>query len=159
MNSDYHQRLANEIDRELKGLPELTAPGTLTARVMARIEQRSALPWYRQAWPAWPRFAQVFSLGVMLALFGGICFVGWRFYHGSEAGLAAHTMAGWFSGPAVIWNALGAVAGAAVLAVKQLGVGFLIVCLSIAVINYFACVGLGTVAVRFALARIRRTQL
>lgn len=159
MNSDYNQRLETEIDRELKGLPELTVPDTLTARVMARIEKRSVLPWYRQAWPAWPRPAQVLSLGAMLALFGVICFASWRMFQGPEAGLAAQTMAGWFSGLAVIWNTLGAVAGAAILVVKKLGNGFLIVCLAIAVFNYFACVGLGTVAVRFALARIRRNQL
>jgi hypothetical protein len=159
MNSDYRQRLETEVDRELKGLPELTAPGTLTARVMARIEKRSALPWHRQAWPAWPRTARTLSLVAMLVLFGGICFTNWRFFQGAEAGLAAQKMAGWFSGLAVIWNALGAVGGAAILAIKKLGTGFLIVCLAVAVFNYFTCVGLGTVAVRFALSRIRRNQL
>jgi len=159
MNSDYNQRLETEIDRELKKLPELTAPATLTARVMAQIEKRSVLPWYRQAWPAWPKPARVLALGAMLALFGGICFASWRLYHGPEAGLAVQTMAGWFSGLAVIWNALGVVAGAAILTLKKLGNVFLIVCLAIVAFNYFACVGLGTVAVRFALARTRRNQL
>ena len=54
MNSEYEKRLEAEIERELKGLPELTAPGTLVSRVMAAIEQRADRPWYRQPWQAWP---------------------------------------------------------------------------------------------------------
>ena len=156
MNPDHEKQLEAAIDRELKRLPELSAPETLGARVMARIEQRSARAWHQQAWPAWPLPAQVLSLVVMLALFGGICFAGWRFCHGPEIGVVAQKATGWFSGLSVIWNTIGAVAGAAMLAIKKLGTGFLIICGVIAVCNYFACVGLGTVAVRLALARTRR---
>ena len=99
------------------------------------------------------------SLVAMLLLFGGVCFASWRFLQGPEAGLAMHAVAGWFSGLAVIWNALGAVAGAAILAIKNLGTGYLVACLAIAIFNYFAWVGLGTVAFRFALARTRGNQL
>ena len=70
-----------------------------------------------------------------------------------------HATDGWFSILAVAWNALGAIAGAVLLAIGKLGTGFLFACLAIAVFNYCACIGLGTVAVRFALARTRGNQL
>jgi len=77
MNLDYEKNLEVEIDRELNALPEIAAPARLIARVMATIELRKALPWFRRAWHTWPGPLQAVFLVTMLALFGGICFGGW----------------------------------------------------------------------------------
>ena len=40
MDPNYEKRLEAEIDRVLKGLPELSAPRQLVLNVLAEIEQR-----------------------------------------------------------------------------------------------------------------------
>lgn len=42
------------IDKVCKQQPWLGAPATLSARVIAEIERRSALPWWRQSFRHWP---------------------------------------------------------------------------------------------------------
>ena len=54
MNPDYDKQLEAAISRELKALPELAAPAALASRVMAAIEQRARVPWYRRSWQTWP---------------------------------------------------------------------------------------------------------
>src|ERR1700694_1069368 len=107
MNFDYQKRLETEIDRELKELPELSAPDTLAARVMAGIETRSAVPWYRQPWHAWPAPVRAFSFVIMLALFGGLVFASWLLYQAPGTGLVMQKVGGWFSSLTVIWNEVG----------------------------------------------------
>jgi hypothetical protein len=159
MNPDYENQLEAEVDRQIKGLPELRAPRTLTSRVMARIGKQRPLPWYRLAWQQWPMVARALSLGVMLALFGALCFGAWRLLQLPGAGFALNQTTGWFSGFEVIWNALGSLANAACLAFKNLGQEFLIACIVIAGFSYLTCVGLGTLVVRFAFSNIRRNSL
>jgi ABC-type nitrate/sulfonate/bicarbonate transport system permease component len=153
MNSEYEKRLEAEIDRQLKALPELAAPSGLMSQVMARIEQRAVQPWYRRSWQTWPVTLQGFSLVALLALFGGICFGGWELARAASFSSAAETLRGWLSGLSLIWNVATTLANAAALALKQLGTGFLIGCLLALALGYAACVGLGTVYVRLAMAR------
>jgi hypothetical protein len=42
------------IDRVCREQPALKAPATLSARVLAGIERRSALPWWRRSFTHWP---------------------------------------------------------------------------------------------------------
>jgi hypothetical protein len=42
------------IERVCKQQPSLSAPVTLSARVIAEIERRTALPWWRQSFSHWP---------------------------------------------------------------------------------------------------------
>ena len=42
------------IHRALRELPEHPAPRTLELRVLAEIERRRALPWWRQSYAHWP---------------------------------------------------------------------------------------------------------
>jgi|GEM_PF-779341 len=157
MNFNDLQNLEQAIDRELKALPELSAPATLSAQVMARIQIKAA-PAARHAWTSWSLPARVGSLVAMLALFSGLCFASWWAWRGAGNGPAAQELAGWGSGLGVVLKTAGAILDATLLALRQLGRGFLIAGLVIVVCNYLACVGLGTVAVRFALTRIRRNQ-
>src|SRR3954470_24961855 len=120
MNSEYEKNLEVEVDRELKSLPEIPAPATLIARVMATIELRAALPWFRRAWHTWPGPLQGGFLITMLALLGGICFGAWEATHTATFALAAHKVDGWFSGLSAIWTALNALAGVIVALIKQL---------------------------------------
>ena len=153
MNQDYETSLAAEIDRELKRLPELSAPTTFASRVMEAIEPSSATRWYRQPWQLWPAGWQLASFVLLAALAGGVSFGGWEALRSSAATNLAHQVSGWFSGFSVIWETLLAILQAIVLAVKKLGFGFMVACLTLAAFSYLACVGLGTVFVRYAFSR------
>ena len=153
MNPDYEKRLETEIDRELKGLPELPAPGTLARRVMAAIEQRDTAPWYRQAWQNWPFLLRATALLGLVSLFGVLCFAGWKVPRTAEFSLAMQQVGGWFSSVTAIWNALNSLAATLLLLFKQLGTGVLLGCLAAMALAWVMCLGLGTFCVRLALMR------
>jgi hypothetical protein len=153
MNSDYDRQLEAAISRELKALPELAAPGVLANRVMAALDQRARVPWYRCSWQTWPVVLQTASLVVLLALFGGLCFGGWQLSQAEATTSALHRVGEWFSGISMMENTFNVLVNAAVLAAKKLGTGFIVACLVAAGIGYAMCVGLGTVYFRLAFAK------
>lgn len=153
MESDYEKQLALEIDRELKRLPELRAPASLAARVMASIQHPVELPWYRRAWQSWPMPTQVAAMAILLAFLGALCYGAWELTYSPGFALAVQKVAHTFSGVSAIWNAANAICGVVVITVKQLGSGFLIAALAAVALAWAACVGLGTVYVRLAFAR------
>ena len=152
MNPDYEKRLELEIDRELKRLPEVAAPPTLGSRVFRALEARASLPWCRQSWQMWPLALQTASMGIMLALFAGLCFGGWELSHAQSVAAGAHKLGGWLAEASALWNSLNAVLGALVLVAKHLGTGFIIGCLVAVSFGYALCMGIGTVYVRLAVA-------
>jgi hypothetical protein len=153
MNPDYNKQLEAAISRELKALPELTAPAVLANRVMAALEQRARVPWYRHSWQMWPVALQAAALFVLLVLFGGLCVAGWELSQAEATTLALHRVGEWFSGLSMIENTFKVLVSAAVLVVKKLGTGFIVTCLVAAGIGYAMCVGLGTVYFRLAFAK------
>jgi hypothetical protein len=153
MNLEYEKKLEVEIDRELKGLPEISAPATLVSRVMAAIELRKALPWFRRAWDTWPDSLQGLFIVTMVALFGGICFGVWEGSHTATFGLAVQKVGGWFSGLSAIYTALNALAGAIVAMIKQVNSTILVAFLCAAGLGYALFLGLGTMYFRLAFAK------
>ncbi len=153
MNPEYEKQLESEIDRELKGLPDLPAPGSLARRVLAGIEQRRSVPWYRQAWQNWPLPLRAGALVVLAALFGALCFAGWKLTHAQQLSIAMQQAGSWFSGITTLFNALNALGTTAVILFKHLGTGVLIGCLAAMALAWMMCLGLGTFCVRLALTR------
>jgi len=153
MSLEYENRLEVEIDRELKGLPEIAAPARLVSRVMAAIELRKALPWFGRAWHTWPGSLQGLFVALMAALVGGICFGVWEGYHSAAFGSAVHTVGGWFSGLSAICTALNALAGTIVALIKQINSTVLIAFLCAAGLGYALFLGLGTMYFRLAFAK------
>jgi hypothetical protein len=141
------------IDRRLKALPELHAPRTLVPRVMAVIEQRAGVPWYRRAWQTWPMALQAGSLAVLLALFGGLCMGVWQLTHSAGPEAAVHEINGWLAALNMIERTLDVLGSALVLAVQRLGAGFIAACVLLALVCYAVSLGLGTVYVRLAMAK------
>ena len=152
MNSEHEERLAAEIDRELKALPELKAPSTLLGRVMRAIEVRQRLPWYRQAWSAWPVPLRAAALLILVSFFASLCLGVWKLPDTESYMTASRQAAGWFSGLTTLWNALNALVGTLAQAVQQLGRGFLIGALAAVALAWAMCLGVGTACVRLALA-------
>lgn len=153
MDPQYAQRLEAEIDRQLKTLPELVAPRSLTPRIMAAIARRSSLPWYRQSWPAWPVPVRMSALAVSLALFGVFCYAGWECSQLPAFAVFTTKFAGVFSGIGSMWNTLSVLMTALLLAFKHLGHWFIFGSLAAVALAYAMCVGLGSVYLKVALAR------
>jgi hypothetical protein len=153
MSLEYEKKLEVEIDRELKSLPEIAAPATLVSRVMAAIELRKALPWFRRAWHTWPGSLQGLFVVTMLALIGGICFGGWEVSHTETFGLAIQKVGGWFSSLSALCTAFNALAGAIVAMIKQVNSAVLIAFLCAAGLGYALFLGLGTMYFRLAFAK------
>ena len=153
MNSEYEEKLAAEIDRELKALPELKAPPTLLRRVMTALEVRQRLPWYRQAWQAWPTPLRAAALVILLAFFASLCLGVWKLPDTEGYVTATRQASGWFAGLATLWNALNALVSAFAHVVQGLGQGFIIGALAAAALAWAMCLGLGTACVRLAFAR------
>jgi len=153
MNSNHDQQLESAIRRELKALPELTAPSAVASRVMAAIERQQQLAWYRRSWTTWPTGVQLASLTAMLMMFGGLCFAGWELSHGQTIAQAGHRLGQWFSGLNAITGMLGVLAESIVLVVKKLGTTFIIACLVAAGMGYALFLGLGTVYFRLAFGK------
>jgi hypothetical protein len=56
------------IDRACRELPVLGAPATLAGRILAEIERRAALPWWRRSFAHWPAGARAVFLGMCIAV-------------------------------------------------------------------------------------------
>jgi hypothetical protein len=146
MASEPDPRLAEQIHRALRQLPDLAAPRTLLPRVLA------ALPWWRRAWWHWPLAAQAAFLALALALAALLSSGGLWFHDGVAAysqemtarlgvlGTLADTLA-------VLLKAL------LVLAAKLADSPLLLYALALGAALYLACVGVGTLCVRLALKR------
>jgi hypothetical protein len=64
-----------------------------------------------------------------------------------------HKLGQWLLGVSALGNTLDVLLGAVVLAVKQLGTGFIVAALAAVAVGYAICLGLGTVCVRIAFPR------
>ena len=152
MNADYDKQLEQDIDHQLKSLPELVAPPTLMSRVMREIAMRAHLPWYRQAWQSWPISLQAISLLLLLGLFAGISFACWELTRTpGAADLRAH-LTGTISAITSFWTTLTVLLNALLLSAKKLGSGFMLGCLLAMGLAYATCIGLGTAYFRLAIS-------
>jgi hypothetical protein len=153
MNSEHEKQLEASVHHELSALGELQAPRGLAARIIGTIEQRAAVPWYRRAWQTWPVASQAASLAVLLAMFGGLCFGVLELSQAASGSPAGQQVSQWWAGFGVIWKTAGVLMEALTLAVHHLGMGVIIGFVLALAVAYAACFGLGTVYVRFAMAR------
>ena len=158
MNSNDDRQLELAIRRELKSLPGLAAPASLAARVMAAIESRLHVPWYRRPWVTWPVALRMASFAAMLAVFGGLCLAGWELSRTEAMMSAMHRGTQWFSGLNTIGSLFNILAGSVALVMKKLGTVFIIACLVAAGLGYAMFMGLGTVYFRLAFAKHPPTQ-
>src|SRR5437868_5223359 len=120
MNLDYEKHLEAETDRELKALPRLAAPSTLVLRVMAAVERRAKLPWFRCTWTAWPRALRSASLVALASSFGGVCFAGWKLSHLGSS-LVTQRFGGLISVLTVLWEVSLVLLGAVARVAHQVG--------------------------------------
>ncbi len=65
---DPNEALERQIHATLRSLPPRRAPGTLETRVLAELERRAALPWWRRSFVHWPMLARAGFIVVSLVL-------------------------------------------------------------------------------------------
>jgi hypothetical protein len=159
MNSDHDQQLEQMISRELKSLPELDAPDSLTDRVLAAIERRVEVPWYCRSWEAWPVALRLASLALMLMLFGGLCLAGWEMPQTEFIRQTAHRAGEWLSGFNTIESTLHILVESAGLVMKKLGAPFIVVALIAAGLGYAMFLGFGTACFRLVYAKNSSSHL
>lgn len=152
MNYDDEKMLELEIDRELKALPELSAPSGFSKQVLARIRQRKMAPWYHQSWQYWPNPLRWFAIVFLSLLFSTLCVVSWRLTRAAGMSAALQEVGDLFSGLNTVWNILSVLLGTLVLVAKSLGTGFIIACFAVAGLGYAVCLTVGAAWVRLASA-------
>jgi len=158
MNPEYEKQLEAAVRRELNALGELEAPPEIGRRVMRVIEQRSATPWYRRGWQAWPLALQCASLTGLLTAFAFLCVGGSQLAHFAALSPAAREVSGWCSLLDTIWNAANVLVNALALAFRSLGPAVIIGSAVMLLASYALCVGLGTVYWRLACVPLKERQ-
>ncbi len=150
--------LEAQIDRRLKDLPDLAAPPGLAARTLNALAQPAPAPWHARPWPAWPAAWRaaflVLTCGILAALF-----LGWQAAAPEVAAAAQTRLSHWAAAAGCVWNTLCALAGAGALVAQHFGNGFLLACLLAGIMAYAACVGFGTLIIRFAFAPAGKYRL
>lgn len=128
-------------------LPDSSAPVQLVPAVLSAIAARTAPPWWRQPWLAWPRVVQVAS--AVLA-FAALCAAGW---FGNELLSTGNSATGVIEGIPLLESSrdiLGALLKAVVLLAGSVPVLYAALGLVLVATAYLAFVGMGTLCVRLA---------
>lgn len=145
---DRNEKLEQLIHRTLRELPARRAPSTLEQRVMAEIERRAALPWWKQSFAHWPVVARV---GFLL-ISAGVVKVAWSAVLWAMGGFDAAQLQQTFSAPLLWIENARAVADAAVgfcqIILRNIPALWLYSLLAIASALYAAFFGLGAAAYR-----------
>src|SRR5688500_14635850 len=74
MEPELDTKLERLIHQELRKLPLVKAPEALSARVLARVQMRPAVPWWQQSiwnWPAAARAVFLITLAFVVAAITG----------------------------------------------------------------------------------------
>jgi len=153
MNNDYEKALEARVDRALKQLPDLSAPPTLLPRILASVERRARMPWYRQAWQAWPAPLRVVSLALVGGLFVALWWGEAQVSPSPSVSAAMREVSHWRASVGAVCGAVQVLYETALSLLKSLGPWFLASCLLVLVLANAVCMGLGTLCLRFSFAR------
>ncbi|HWB99211.1 MAG TPA: hypothetical protein VG672_21025, partial [Bryobacteraceae bacterium] len=104
MNSQRQNDLETEIDRLLRELPELNAPASLAPRVLAALARKTALPWYRQPWTAWPFYLRLAVFVLLLTSFLALCVASYQLTRAAGFSNAVQELSQTFSWVGSVWN-------------------------------------------------------
>jgi hypothetical protein len=148
MNPQYEKQLEACVRRELDALGELPTPPALARRIMRSVEQRVAVPWYRQAWSGWPLGWRLASLTTLLLAFGGLCWGSGLVTHGMTA---PTWMSALFEDAGALWRTAVVLGNTVASLLSQLGTGVLVGGAAVMFAAWVMCIGLGTAYVRLAM--------
>lgn len=141
------------VHRALREMPNRSAPRTLEMRVLAELERRAALPWWRQSFAHWPAAMRsvflVISAAAAAILIGGL-FLVMRNPETAQMAGAVSARFGWLLVLRSMVDGAQGTAGVVFRAIPPLwlygSLAFLGVC-------YATVIGVGAAAYRFYSAR------
>lgn len=152
MTPEQESKLEAALDRELKALPPLKAPGTLAPAVMAVLAARARLPWWQRAWWDWPVAAKaafvILTLSVAGLVSGGTLFLEDNAVDYSSNLVERVSVLG------VVLDVVTPFFWVAHLVWEKMAQPFLLYALVCLGALYLTCVGVGTACYRYALKRI-----
>jgi len=141
------------LNRELRNLPDRPAPRTLIPRVMAALQTRAGLPWYRRPWWDWSSGLQALSL---LGLSGLLGLATWLAMHAGQIewmSVLGSELRSWLAPLSPVWSLLSSLAGAVALVLRGISGWICLAGGAFCVVMYLSCVGLGTAFYRVACYR------
>ena len=149
MKDGFDNAGEQEVGNYLRNLPELAAPPGLISRTMKALEQPAPSPWHARPWITWPAPLRILSLVLSFGALAAMV-LPWNTLRPALAAAVRPSLAHWSAEAGFLREAFAALAGAAMLAVAQLGKGFALGLCVLALLSYSACVGLGAMILRFA---------
>jgi hypothetical protein len=153
VNAIYERQLELAISRELKALPELTAPASLADRVLRLAERRAAASWYQRPWQGWPASLQWAGFALLVLSFFGICAAGWTVSQTQIVAWGIEWMRGWMSTIGAGVDGLVGLVSFVAMVLRTLGPGYLIASVLALGLAYALCVGLGAAYLRLAFVK------
>lgn len=153
MRPNPESELEQVIDRELRRLPDLTAPASLAPRVMQEIARRAARPWWQQSFASWPWSARLIFVAFSSGLAALLLYFSWGLSLGVSAGSLASeagVLAGRFE---FVGGVVRALSGALLLAARSANPALPWIVAGVAGSCYLTTVGLGTYLYRLAAQR------
>jgi hypothetical protein len=140
-----HQKLERFVGHVLKQQPLRKAPGTLEARVLAALEQRTARPWWRESFLHWPLAARVaFLLGSFGVVKLALVAVMWLLADSRSAPMVSRPVS-WYEHSASFVSTLGSLGATLINAIPP---HWLFVGIALTAMLYVALFVLGATAYR-----------
>jgi uncharacterized membrane protein len=155
LNSDNlnEAKLEAILHRQLRQLPDLRAPQTLAPRVMAAIQAKARLAWWRQPFWSWPLLARVGLESLATVGIGLLLWLGWMLQGTAIGPVAAPPSGKLFMALQSVLE-LATILGNAMLVIGRSGLQpWLLVGLGMTMLMYLLCLGAGTTLVRVAYRR------
>ena len=153
MSEREERDLEQWTQRELRGLPLVPAPTSLVPRVLAALETRTHLAWWRGSLWTWPLTARAAFFVMALATVGALVYFGrgvGESWSTESLAQAAQTKLAVLE---PLWSLLAAFVNAGTTMVDSLGPNARWIGVGLALAMWFACVGIGSLCYRVAVSR------
>ena len=151
MKPEFDPKLESLLDAELKKLPPIAAPASLLPNVMSAVAARARLPWWQRAWWDWPLTAKAAFLLLALAIVGA--FSGGGVMLDESVSNYSQQVAERFGPVTSLWDTGFTILSVGGSLAEKIGQPLLFYGAIFIGLLYLACLGLGTVCVRYALKR------
>ena len=147
MNHEPDKNLERLIHRQLRALPDLSAPNELIPNVLAAIQARALKPWYASPWMTWPITLRLASALLFFGALTAAVVFGRDILHSIWQILGNP-----FSALEPIGQSIVALGNALALVLRSMQLQ-LIIAISFFGFLYLTCIGMGTVFFRIVLRR------